>query len=310
MLPYTNTRGLNHIDQVKNWPKISVVTPSYNQGAFLEETILSVISQNYPNLEYIVIDGGSTDGSIDIIKKHQSKISYWCSEKDNGLYDGINKGFKIATGEILMWINSDDLLMPGSLFSIGGIFMKHSQVNWITGINISLDEQSRIIGADRARNFSKFDFYTNDFYWLQQESTAWRKSLWDEAGGYVSTEISLAADLELWVRFFRTATLYPCDVMIGSFRMRASGQKSLDNLAEYLAQAKQVISAEINILDKSSKTSLNRLNIIAQIKKVLHHTYIFDLDIIKRILNKLSRDIHKRPKRIQIDRFTQEFTIV
>nr|WP_294794353.1 glycosyltransferase family 2 protein [uncultured Mucilaginibacter sp.] len=310
MLPDRNERIISHFAGIKNWPKISVVTPSYNQAGFLEETILSVTNQNYPNLEYIVIDGGSTDGSVDIIKKHESKLSYWSSEKDNGLYDAINKGFKVATGEILMWINSDDLLMPMSLFSVGEIFMKHSEVNWITGISVSLDERSRIIGADRAKSFSKFDFYTYNFYWLQQESTAWRKSLWDEAGGYISTDLSLAADLELWVRFFRKANLYPADVMIGSFRMRASDQKSLDGLDDYLAQAKRVIDDEIKTLDTSTRASLKRLNAIAQIKKILHHTYIFDLDIIRRVLDKISRDIHKRPRRIQIDRFTQEFTIV
>ena len=94
---------------MKNLPKISIVTPSFNQAQFIEETILSVLNQNYPNLEYIIIDGGSTDGSVDIIKKYADKIAYWVSEKDSGMYDAINKGFGKSTGEILAWINSDDI---------------------------------------------------------------------------------------------------------------------------------------------------------------------------------------------------------
>ncbi|MGB5971795.1 MAG: glycosyltransferase, partial [Nodosilinea sp.] len=100
------------------WPRVSIVTPSYNQGQFLEETIRSVLLQRYPNLEYIVIDGGSTDNSAEIIEKYQSCITYWVSEKDNGQAHAINKGLKISTGSILGWINSDDLYVKGTLRKI------------------------------------------------------------------------------------------------------------------------------------------------------------------------------------------------
>ena len=92
-----------------NYPKISIVTPSFNHAQFLEETILSVISQNYPDLEYIIIDGGSTDGSVEIIKKYEQYLTYWISEPDNGQSDALNKGFTRATGDIYGWLNSDDL---------------------------------------------------------------------------------------------------------------------------------------------------------------------------------------------------------
>ena len=97
------------------YPKITVVTPSYNQGQFIEATIQSVIGQQYPNLEYIVCDGGSTDETVEILKKYTDKITWWCSEKDKGQSDAINKGMRKATGDIVCWINSDDVLLPGTL---------------------------------------------------------------------------------------------------------------------------------------------------------------------------------------------------
>ena len=106
------------------YPKISIVTPSFNQAEFLEQTICSVLNQNYPNLEYIIIDGGSTDGSVEIIKKYADKFTYWVSEKDNGQYDAINKGFSHTTGDIMGWINSSDIYYPWTLSMIAEIFEK------------------------------------------------------------------------------------------------------------------------------------------------------------------------------------------
>ncbi len=115
------------------WPKVSIITPSYNQGQFLEETILSVLNQDYPNTEYIIIDGDSTDNSVDIIKKYESRLAYWVSESDKGQSDAINKGFSRATGQILSWLNSDDLLLPGAVSVVVSFFQEHPNIGCVIG---------------------------------------------------------------------------------------------------------------------------------------------------------------------------------
>src|SRR6266540_2247918 len=114
------------------YPRISIITPSFNQGAFLEQAIRSVIVQNYPNLEYVIIDGGSTDNSIEIIKKYEKHLHYWISEKDNGQYDAINKGFAKSSGVIMGWLNSDDMYCPWALKTVSSIFSECPNIEWLT----------------------------------------------------------------------------------------------------------------------------------------------------------------------------------
>jgi glycosyltransferase involved in cell wall biosynthesis len=117
----------------RHWPTISIITPNYNGGRFLEETIRSVLLQGYPNLEFIVIDGGSTDNSTEIIRRYEPWISYWISEKDSGQSEAINKGLMRATGEVVAYLNSDDLYLPGALFKVADIFCSKPATNWIVG---------------------------------------------------------------------------------------------------------------------------------------------------------------------------------
>lgn len=123
-------------------PKISIVTPSFNQGKYLEKTILSVLEQDYPNLEYIIIDGGSTDNSVEIIKKYEKHLAYWVSEPDRGQSHAINKGFGHATGEILGWLNSDDYYAPGAPQAIAEAFLANPDVGAIVGAGEFLFEDT------------------------------------------------------------------------------------------------------------------------------------------------------------------------
>ncbi|MBZ0305900.1 MAG: glycosyltransferase, partial [Anaerolineae bacterium] len=127
------------------YPRITVVTPSYNQGQYLEATIRSVLSQNYPNLEYIVIDGGSTDTSTAIIQKYADQLAYWVSEKDRGQTHAINKGFQRGTGEVMGWLNSDDILLPGTLHAVGRAFAQDSSLKVVSGFRHFIDADGQFM---------------------------------------------------------------------------------------------------------------------------------------------------------------------
>jgi len=229
------------------YPKISIVTPSYNDARFLGATIRSVLDQGYPNLEYIVIDGGSTDGSVEIIKEFTDRLSYWISEKDKGMYYAIQKGFERTTGEIMGWINSDDMLHPGSLFTIGQIFGDFSQINWLQGFPNTVDVNGRIVYLSPPDEVDKLFFYERkhdrSYKYIQQESTYWRRPLWEKAGSHVTTAYKHAGDFDLWIRFFQFERLYNVNAFIGSFRLSSGGQASTDHYKDYVAETFKILEA-------------------------------------------------------------------
>lgn len=243
----------------KPWPKISIVTVSFNMKNYIEDTILSVIAQQYPNLEYIVIDGGSKDGTVDIIKKYEKWITYWVSEPDNGMYDAIQKGFSKATGEIMAYINSDDKYHYNAFFSAATIFSAMPDVDWILGRASFYNEEGTIVDVKDTRRWSKFNYYLGDYQWIQQESIFWRKKLWLKAGGKIDTTLKYAGDYELWFRFFRFARLYSVETVFAGFRFRSKDQLSLEKKDSYVYEVDLVTN--LDNIPREDKYAIKKINL-------------------------------------------------
>jgi glycosyltransferase involved in cell wall biosynthesis len=236
-----------------NPPKISIVTPSYNQGEFLEACIDSILSQNYPNLEYVIMDGGSTDNSVNIIKKYEKYLTYWQSKPDGGQYQAIHDGFKKTTGEIMAWLNSDDKYHHHAFYKVAYLFNRHPGVEWLTGRTTLWDKNGRLnyIFYEFLPTFHRKKMLQNECWYpsIQQESTFWRRSLWDKAGGRLDTDLTYAGDLELWIRFFRYAQLITVDTLLGGYRKHGNQKVELF-LERYMEEAKQLLDAENMLVKK------------------------------------------------------------
>lgn len=204
-----------------NLPKITIVTPSYNQGRFLEQTIQSVLDQKYPNLEYFVVDGGSTDNSAQIIRKYESQLAWWVSEKDRGQSHALNKGYARATGDVYAWINSDDYLYPGALDCVANAWGRG--VRWIQGWVMTLEaDGGEWPELPRPMGHVADWFVRNP---IPQQASFWDAKLTRELGPF-REEFRYAFDYEFWMRLRVKAGLRPTVVRrcLGSYRLHASSK--------------------------------------------------------------------------------------
>lgn len=239
--------------------KLSIITPSFNQAQYLEQTILSVISQNYPNLEYIIIDGGSTDGSVEIIKKHEKHLAYWVSEKDNGQSDAINKGLKKATGEIVAWLNSDDLYLPKTLQTVNAIFQSNPDVDLIYGDVINFYEGHKKTNY-HINQFEYYDFLSRVS--IHQPAVFWRKKILDKIG-YLDESLHYLMDYDLWMRIFLKYKTIKANSVFAKFRIH-NVSKTSSNPKELYLEYRKILSRFFNSQnDQAILEQLKRLGIYA-----------------------------------------------
>jgi GT2 family glycosyltransferase len=232
--------------------RISIVTPNLNHGHFLDQAISSVLRADHGDLEYVVVDGGSTDESLAIIEKYRSRLARVIVEPDNGLYDAVNKGFAHTTGEAMGWINSSDCLFENSLSIVSEIFETFPGIQWLTSrIMSSIDSRGWLVRQGRHNGITHAAFVAGEHLrgyskgqadtFIQQESTFWRRSLWEAAGGRLDTRLRMAGDFELWARFFQHADLWSISAPLGSFRFH-DGPLSASGEASYVAEASRVLN--------------------------------------------------------------------
>jgi len=228
---------------MQTFPKITVVTPSFNQGKFLEDTILSVLGQNYPNLEYIIIDGGSNDNSVDILRKYEDRLSYWVSEKDKGQANAINKGFEKSNGDILCWLNSDDLFMPNILFYVAEqINIERAEL--LTGDCIHFSENGQegttALGSQTSKYFKLLNLNDGDI--IIQPSTFWTRRVWIETG-LLNENLDYVFDWEWFLRAIsKKAELKIMNKTLSLYRiheMHKTGKGSMERHNEIVAVYRQ-----------------------------------------------------------------------
>lgn len=251
----------------KPWPVISVITPSFNQGPFIEETIRSVLLQGYPRLEFIVIDGGSTDNSVDTIRKYGPWITYWVSEPDGGQTYAINKGIRIATGDVLSWLNSDDILCPDALREVAEKFIESPDLELVYGDCEMIDENGDVFDRFNVRKSDLTDLLEENF--ISQPSTFFRARALAAVGG-LDSELHYAMDYDLWIRMFlnKARVLYNPTVL-SRFRYHGTSKSGIKSV--------QFGYEVLRLLDKIDKDAHGSL--IPELLKAYHRTFGIIIDL-------------------------------
>jgi glycosyltransferase involved in cell wall biosynthesis len=238
------TMGPDNYLKNKNLPKISIITPSYNQGCFIEETIRSVLLQGYPNLEYIIIDGGSTDNTLEVIKKYQDFISYWVSEPDTGQSNAINKGITMSTGEIVAWLNSDDIYLNGALEKIGTFFLCHPYAGLVYGDCLTINEVNQKIEKIEAGNFNFNKLICEDF--IPQPSAFIQRRVFNDIG-LIDESLHYAMDYDLWFRIGLHYSILYIPEIFSQFRYH-SKSKSIGSAKKF---KDDIISIQEKLLNEA-----------------------------------------------------------
>jgi len=236
-------------------PLISVVTPSYNQAEFVEATLRSVLEQDYPRREHLVIDGGSTDGSVEIVRQYADRLTYWVSERDRGQSHAINKGFALARGEVLSWLNSDDTYLPGALAAVGKCFTERPDIDLVYGDYQYIDRQGKLLMTRRL--FDSMSYETLLYHdYLCQPAVFFRRSLLDKVG-LVDEELYYHMDWELFLRMWKVCRPLHLRVPLAASRLVPTAKSNAQDSEKYVAGTLLVQQRHMN--QRFKTPWLNRL---------------------------------------------------
>jgi len=203
--------------------RVSIITPSFNQARYIESTIRSVLEQGCPSIEYIIVDGGSTDGSVDVIRRYADKLAWWVSEQDKGQTDALNKGFSRATGDIFAWLNSDDTYEPGAVAAAVKYLTEHPEVGVVYADTNFIDENGRVIGRFPAAQ-TDYRLLRQGYVHVPQQAAFFRADLWRQVGP-LDPDFYFAMDYDLWVRLAKLAPFaYLPGQTWANFRLHTSGK--------------------------------------------------------------------------------------
>lgn len=240
------------------WPRITVVTPSFNQGQFIEETIRSVLDQGYPNLEYIVIDGGSSDETCRVLEKYASQLAYWVSEPDRGQAHAINKGFARATGDIVAWLNSDDLYVPGALAKVARAFQENPAAEWLIG-----DVLNFTTGTSGSEEVFPFEYHRSLLHWVTREANPhqpgifWKRQLLATVG-LLREDWHYCFDAEFWCRLIAKGN-WPVRIAgpLARFRLHPES-KTCDQISEFYEENLRLAELYRSTLGSAEQSLLDR----------------------------------------------------
>ncbi|MGE5224775.1 MAG: glycosyltransferase family 2 protein [Omnitrophica WOR_2 bacterium] len=215
------------MNPLSSYPRVSIVTPSYNQARFLEATIGSVLGQDYPEIEYIIVDGASKDESVEVIRRYQDRLAWWVSEKDKGQTDAINKGFSRATGEVLAWLNSDDTYFPGAVAEAVAYLQAHPEVGMVYGDANLIDEAGAVIGRFASRQTDYHRLLQGSVH-IPQATTFFRAGLYRQVG-LLDPSLFFAFDYDLWVRLAKVSEIRYLPRLWANFRMHHLGKSVVND---------------------------------------------------------------------------------
>ncbi len=244
-----------------SWPRVSVVTPSFQQAAFIERTLRSVFEQDYPRLEYRVIDGGSKDTSVDVIRHHESKLAGWTSERDTGPANAVNRGFAQTSGDIMAWINSDDLMLPGTLRYVANYFARHPDVDVVYGHRLIIDERDWQVGRWVLPRHDGEALLWVDY--VPQETLFWRRSIWNKIGARLDEAFQFAFDWDLLLRFQKAgARIVRLPRFLGAFRVHDAQKSTADMSSVGMIESTRLRARELG--DRFDETGLARRTVLTQ----------------------------------------------